>query len=53
MLGYEGKISQLQRWILNKAYCGIMEAGSDEPQEYRRADSLPPVHLLRIEVLRD
>jgi len=30
-----------------------MEAGSDEPQEYRRTDSLPPVHLLRIEVLRD
>jgi hypothetical protein len=53
MLGYEGNISQLQRWILNKAYCGIMEAGSDEPQELRRADSSPPVHLLRIEVLRD
>jgi hypothetical protein len=53
MLGYEENLSRLQRWILDKAYCGIIEAGSDEPQEYRRADSLPPVHLLRIEVLRD
>ena len=52
MFGYEENLSRLQRWILNKAYCGIIEAGSYEPQEYRRADSRPPVHLLRIQVLQ-
>jgi hypothetical protein len=51
-MGYEEYLSRLQRWILNKAYCGIIEVGSDKPQEYRRGDSLRPVHLLRIEVLQ-
>jgi hypothetical protein len=49
----EQKLSALQRWILIKAYAKIVEAGSDEPKKYRRASSSPPVHLLRINVLRD
>jgi hypothetical protein len=48
----EHKLSALQRWILIEAYSGIVEAGSDEPKEYRRSGYLPPVHLLRINVLR-
>jgi len=32
MLGYGENLSRLRRWILNKAYCGIIEAGSDEPK---------------------
>jgi hypothetical protein len=53
MLWDEVKLSRLQRWILIEAYGGIIEAGSDEPQEYRRTCYLPAVHLLRIYVLRD
>ena len=49
----EHKLSTLQRWILIKAYSEIVEAGSDEPRKYRRTSCLPPVHLLRINVLRD
>jgi hypothetical protein len=49
----EHKLSALQRWILIEAYSGIVEAGSDEPKKYRRSGYLPPVHLLRINVLRD
>src|SRR6202521_2132925 len=47
------KLSPLQRWILIKAYAEIVEAGSNEPKKYRRTGYLPPVHLLRINVLRD
>jgi hypothetical protein len=47
------KLSPLQRWILTEAYFGIIAARSDEPKIYRRAGHLPPVHLLRIYVLRD
>jgi hypothetical protein len=47
------KLSALQRWILIKAYAVIIESGSNEPKEYRRTGYLPPVHLLRIKVLRD
>jgi hypothetical protein len=47
------KLSALQRWILIKAYAEIIEAGSNEPKKYRRTGYLPPVHLLRIKVLRD
>jgi hypothetical protein len=49
----EQKLSALQRWILIKAYSEIVEAGSNEPKKYRRTGYLPPVHLLRIKVLRD
>jgi hypothetical protein len=49
----EHKLSALQRWILIKAYAEIVEAGSNEPNKYRRTSYLPPVHLLRINVLRD
>src|ERR1700693_4902420 len=49
----EHKLSTLQRWILIKAYAEIVEAGSNEPRKYRRTGYLPPVHLLRINVLRD
>jgi len=49
----EQKLSALQRWILVKAYSEIVEAGSNEPKKYRRTGYLPPVHLLRIKVLRD
>ena len=49
----EHKLSALQRWILIKAYAEIVEAGSNEPKKYRRSGYLPPVHLLRINVLRD
>jgi hypothetical protein len=52
MHGYEENLSRLQRWILNKAYCVIIEEGSNEPKKYRRTGYLPPVHLLRIEVLQ-
>ncbi len=47
------KLSPLQRWILTEAYFRIIAARSDEPKSYRRAGYLPPVHLLRIYVLRD
>jgi hypothetical protein len=47
------KLSALQRWILIKAYAEIIESGSNEPKKYRRTGYLPPVHLLRIKVLRD
>jgi hypothetical protein len=54
MLWHSGqKLSALQRWILIKAYSEIVEAGSNEPKKYRRTGYLPPVHLLRIKVLRD
>jgi hypothetical protein len=49
----EQKLSALQRWILIKAYAEIVESGSNEPKKYRRTGYLPPVHLLRINVLRD
>jgi hypothetical protein len=49
----EQKLSSLQRWILIEAYAEIVEAGSYEPKKYRRTICLPPVHLLRIYVLRD
>src|ERR1700719_839014 len=49
----EQKLSALQRLILVKAYSEIVEAGSSEPKKYRRTGYLPPVHLLRINVLRD
>jgi hypothetical protein len=49
----EHKLSALQRWILIKAYAEIVESGSNEPKKYRRSGYLPPVHLLRIKVLRD
>jgi hypothetical protein len=49
----EQKLSALQRWIMIKAYAAIVESGSNEPKKYRRTGYLPPVHLLRIEVLRD
>src|ERR1700676_1044106 len=49
----EQKLSALQRWILIKAYAEIVESGSNEPKKYRRTGYLPPVHLLRIKVLRD
>src|ERR1700676_3120887 len=49
----EQKLSALQRWILIKAYAEIIESGSNEPKKYRRTGYLPPVHLLRIKVLRD
>jgi hypothetical protein len=49
----EQKLSALQRWILIEAYSKIVEAGSDEPKKYRRTGYLPPVHLLRINVLQD
>ena len=49
----EQKLSALQRWILIKAYAEIVEAGSNEPKKYRRSGYLPPVHLLRINVLRE
>ena len=49
----EENLSRLQRWILIEAYSEIIEAGSDEPKKYRRISYLPPVHLLRIYVLRD
>src|SRR3984893_4209999 len=49
----EHKLSALQRWILIKAYAEIVEAGSNEPKKYRRTSCLPPVHLSRINVLRD
>ena len=47
------KLSALQRWILIKAYAEIVEAGSNEPKKFRRTAYLAPVHLLRINVLRD
>jgi hypothetical protein len=47
------KLSALQRWIMIQAYAEIVESGSDEPKKYRRTGYLPPVHLLRIKVLRD
>jgi hypothetical protein len=49
----EHKLSALQRWILVKAYAEIVESGTNEPKKYRRIGYLPPVHLLRIKVLRD
>jgi hypothetical protein len=49
----EQKLSALQRWILIKAYAEIVESGSSEPKIYRRTGYLPPVHLLRINILRD
>jgi hypothetical protein len=49
----EHKLSALQRWILVKAYAEIVESGTNEPKKYRRTGYLPPVHLLRIKVLRD
>jgi hypothetical protein len=49
----EQKLSALQRWILIEAYSEIVKAGSDEPKKFRRSGYLPPVHLLRIHVLRD
>jgi hypothetical protein len=49
----EHKLSALQRWILIKAYAEIVEAGSNEPKRFRRTAYLAPVHLLRINVLRD
>jgi hypothetical protein len=49
----EQKLSALQRWIMIQAYAEIVESGSDEPKKYRRTGFLPPVHLLRIKVLRD
>ena len=49
----EEGLSPLQRWILLEAYCEIIKAGSNEPTKYRRISCLPPVHLLRIYVLRD
>jgi hypothetical protein len=49
----EQKLSALQRWILIKAYAEIVASGSNEPKKYRRTGYLPPVHLLRIQVLRD
>jgi hypothetical protein len=49
----EQKLSALQRWILIKAYSEIVEAGTSKPKKYRRTGYLPPVHLLRINVLRD
>src|ERR1700730_14350541 len=49
----EQKLSALQRWILIEAYSKIVEAGSDEPKKYRRTSYLPPVHLLRSNVLQD
>jgi hypothetical protein len=49
----EQKLSALQRWIMIQAYAEIVESGSDEPKKYRRTGYLPPVHLLRIKVLRD
>jgi hypothetical protein len=47
------KLSALQRWILIKAYAEIVESGANEPKKYRRITDLPPVHLLRNNVLRD
>ena len=49
----EEGLSPLQRWILLEAYCEIIKAGSNVPTKYRRISCLPPVHLLRIYVLRD
>jgi hypothetical protein len=49
----EQKLSSLQRWILIQAYSNIVESGFAEPEKYRRTGCLPPVHLLRIYVLRD
>ena len=49
----EEGLSPLQRWILLEAYCEIVKAGSNVPTKYRRICCLPPVHLLRIYVLRD
>jgi hypothetical protein len=49
----EHRLSALQRWILIKAYAEIVKSGSNEPRKYRRTGYLPPVHLLRIQVLRD
>jgi hypothetical protein len=49
----EHKLSALQRWILIKAYAEIVASGTNEPKKYRRTGYLPPVHLLRIKVLRD
>ena len=49
----EHKLSALQRCILVKAYAEIIESGTNEPKKYRRTGYLPPVHLLRIKVLRD
>jgi hypothetical protein len=49
----EQKLSALQRWILIKAYAEIVESGSNEPKIYRRTGYLPPVHLLRVNVLQD
>jgi hypothetical protein len=49
----EQKLSALQRWILIKAYAEIVESGSNEPKKYRRTGYLPPVHLLRVNVLQD
>jgi hypothetical protein len=49
----EQKLSSLQRWILIEAYAEIVGAGSSKPKKYRRTICLPPVHLLRIYVLRD
>jgi hypothetical protein len=50
---YSEKLSRLQRWILLEAYAEIVKAGSVEPTEHRRTRYFPPVHLLRIDVLRD
>ena len=50
---FEQKLSSLQRWILIEAYAEIIKSGSDEPKNHRRRNYLPPVHLLRIHVLRD
>jgi hypothetical protein len=49
----EQKLSAFQRWILIKAYAEIVESGSNAATKYRRTGYLPPVHLLRIQVLRD
>jgi hypothetical protein len=50
---FQQKLSRLQRWILLEAYNEILEVGSEEPRKYRRAGDLPPVHLLRVHILRD
>lgn len=50
---FQQKLSRLQRWILTRAYNEILETGSEEPRKFRRTSDLPPVHLLRIHILRD
>ena len=51
----ETKLSKLQRWILEKAYAAIIEAGTIEPQKINWRDGYDhtKAHLLRVEVMRD